>query len=307
MTLAWPSSQSHSRTVILFGTTEYKQQLPWHCQHFPTTLLPLQVTSGTHLERETCFLRLLLITSNSKMDSNSEEPVAAAEPQQEPEVDPQASPQAATALQQLGSLYAASPTPSDEGGGGASPVKARMATRFFTPPTATTLAAGCCSTGRVPARSAASMQQLPSPPPPAAQRHLQDSIYSSSAVHRHVSAPALGKHQDSLLRHSQDLAGSHTSLVDVVHRAGTQVGFCTSHLVPCMHGSLFTYNQHTQLADMHGHSTSCSSHASQQGLLLLLRRPYVHRWQWSCLCRTLANMSKTPSGHAPSTSARSFW
>lgn len=154
------------------------------------------------------------------MQSSSEEqPAPAAEPQQEPK---QASVQAPTAPQQIGSLYDASPTPSEAGG--VSPVKARMASRFFTPPTATPLAAGCCST--VPGRSAASMQQLPSTrAPPAAQHHLQDSIYSSSspAARRHVSAPALGKHQGGLLRHSQDLAGSHTSLVNVAHHEGAQV------------------------------------------------------------------------------------
>jgi hypothetical protein len=156
------------------------------------------------------------------MESSSEEqPAPVAEPQQEPK---EASVQAPTAPQQIGSLYDASPTPSEEGGGGASPVKARMASRFFTQPTATPLAAGCCST--VPGRSAASMQQLPSPrAPPAAQHvHLQDSIYSSSVARRHASAPALGKHHGGLLRHSQDLAGSHTSLVNVAHHEGAQVG-----------------------------------------------------------------------------------
>jgi hypothetical protein len=165
---------------------------------------------------------------------DSPEPAAEAlEPQEQP----------SSAVQQ--SLYDASPTPSDEGFGGASPVKARMATRFFTPPNATTpppppaaaaaaaVLAGCskgacCSSGTgMSARSSASMQHLS---PPAG--HLQDSIYSSrtgsfspaagsSDPRRPASAPPHGKGK---LLQRENAAGSHTSLLGLEHLEGTEVG-----------------------------------------------------------------------------------
>jgi hypothetical protein len=143
------------------------------------------------------------------------------------------------------SLYEASPTPSDEGGG-VSPVKTRMATRFFSPATQPPPAAmeavvaalastsgnnGSSNSISIPGRSSASMPARCSAPGHLADsiygRQLQDSIQqqlgsSSSPAYRMVSATQSGKHK---LLHSQDVAGSHTSLLLVEHLEGTEVRF----------------------------------------------------------------------------------
>jgi hypothetical protein len=95
----------------------------------------------------------------------------------------------------------------------------------------------CCSSAGMSARRPASMQHLS---PPAG--HLQDSIYSSrtgsfspvggsSGLRRPASAPLYGKGK---LLHSENAAGSHTSLLDVEHLEGTQVG-----PAPRTHGTAF--------------------------------------------------------------------
>lgn len=278
--------------------------------------------------------------------------------------------QAVSAVQQ--SLYDASPTPSDEGFGGASPVKARMATRFFTPPNATTppppaaaaVLAGCskgacCSSSSagMPARTPASMQHLS---PPAG--HLQDSIYSSrtgsfspasasNGVRRPASAPPHGKGK---LLHSQNTAGSHLSLLDVEHLEGTEVGpaqpaqrrarsscsmlflsvhvysprlthhsgaalrpraaACARFQAPVSRAGAARSQQLT-CALTHQPSaqptSACSKHHG--GTMLYLSPKFVlyfeplHRCLLRCLCPTVAHIPRTPSGPAPSTSAKSSW
>lgn len=150
------------------------------------------------------------------------------------------------------SLYDASPTPSEEGGG-ASPVKARMATRFFAPVATTPPPAAAavtvltsrsnlatCSNSRSGASACSHVGTQQSPPPTG---HLQDSIYgsaagsfsqlsSSSGLHKSASQQAAASRVKGRLRHSQDDAGSHTSLLNVQHHDGAQVRCCLE-LVSC--------------------------------------------------------------------------